>query len=422
MYRKNSVRASSFHSTRQVGFGTLQSGAVSRLSSAGVLPVPSSPFSHMVIIRLSALGDVALTTGVLARWQEALGLSFTVLTRESFAPLFERHPAVREVVGLRPDDLRGPRQGRLFRKLADRFRGVPLADLHGTLRTRLLAALWKGPVYRYPKYAVTRRLFLLSGGRMGRSPLLARNVPQRYATALAPLFSQSFGPDELRPFFVITEEEKAWSRDALFPLMRQERPIVALHPFATHPAKTWPAEYWRELSRLLTRQEVAHFWIGRGDAPASATTSCAPSPPASASSASYAPPVSFTTAGPNPRPLLSLDFTNRTDLRQLIALLARADVLITGDSGPMHLASGVSTPVIALFGPTCREWGFFPSGERDLVLQANVACRPCSLHGKTGTACAQDCMRALPPDLVAEKVREILPPPPGPDLRGPSPA
>lgn len=79
---------------------------------------------------------------------------------------------------------------------------------------------------------------------------------------------------------------------------------------------------------------------------------------------------------------MSLDFTNRTDLRQLIALLAQADALVTGDSGPMHLASGVSTPVVALFGPTCREWGFFPTGENDRVLQAPLACRPCSLHGQ----------------------------------------
>lgn len=70
---------------------------------------------------------------------------------------------MREVVGLKTDDLRGERQRRLFRALAARFRDVPLVDLHGTLRTRLLSLFWKGTVYRYPKYALTRRLFLLSG-------------------------------------------------------------------------------------------------------------------------------------------------------------------------------------------------------------------------------------------------------------------
>ncbi|MCH5277205.1 MAG: glycosyltransferase family 9 protein [Desulfovibrionaceae bacterium] len=343
------------------------------------------------MIRLSALGDVALTTGILLRWQETLGLSFTVLTREAFAPLFERHPAVREVVGLKPDDMRGARQRRLFRDLAARFRGVPLVDLHGTLRTRMLSALWQAPVYRYPKYAVTRRLFLLSGGRMGRASLLARNVPQRYAAALDPLSSRPAAPKDLLPFFPLTEEERAWSLAALSPLTRRAGPVVALHPFATHPAKAWPAEYWRELSLLLTRRGIAHVWIGRGNSPAlTAPSAAAPSP--------------------GPDSPLSLDLTNRTDVRQLIALLAQADALVTGDSGPMHLASGVSTPVLALFGPTCREWGFFPAGERDRVLQSSAACRPCSLHGKTGTACGQICMRALTPDMVAEKLRDMLPP------------
>lgn len=357
----------------------------------------------MVMVRLSALGDVALTTGVLLRWQETLGLSFTVLTRESFAPLFDCHPAVRDVVALKPDDLRGERQYRLFRRLAASFRNVPLLDLHGTLRTRVLGALWKGPVYRYPKYALTRRLFLLSGGRMGRAPLLARNVPQRYAAALAPLYSQSFGAEELRPFFTLREDEKFWSLDALSPLLaRQSRPLVALHPFATHPAKAWPAGYWRELSLLLAGLDIAHFWIGRGDASA------------------FAPPQASPSAKPShtQRSPLSLDFTNRTDLRQLIALLAQADALITGDSGPMHLACGLSTPVLALFGPTCREWGFFPAGERDRVLQSSVPCRPCSLHGKTGTACGRDCMRALTPNLVAEKLCEIVRPSPGLPWKG----
>ena len=356
-----------------------------------------SSSSHMVMIRLSALGDVALTTGVLLHWQKALSLSFTVLTRESFVSLFEHHPAVREVVGLKPDDLHGRHQYRLFLKLASRFRGVPLVDLHGSLRTRLLSALWKGPVHRYPKYGVTRCLFLLSGGRMGRSPLLARNVPQRYAAALC---SQRLDSKELCPCFVLTEEEKAWSLNILSSLTHHGRPVVALHPFAMHPAKTWPAEYWRELSLRLTRQGIAHFWIGRGDA--SAFT-------ASSGSSTISTRASLAAKSPHaPISSLSLDMTNRTDLRQLIALLARADVLISGDSGPMHLASGLATPVLALFGPTCREWGFFPAGECDCVLQASVACRPCSLHGKTGTTCGQKCMRALTPELVEEKLREIL--------------
>lgn len=75
------------------------------------------------MIRLSALGDVALTTGVLEYWHRTRGWTFTVITREAFAPVLERHPAVRSIVGLAKEDLRFPRQLGVFRDLAEATQG-----------------------------------------------------------------------------------------------------------------------------------------------------------------------------------------------------------------------------------------------------------------------------------------------------------
>ena len=66
--------------------------------------------AEWIVVRLSALGDLALTTGVLDYWHRTRGWTFTVITREAFAPILEGHPAVRSVVGLRKPDLRLPRQ------------------------------------------------------------------------------------------------------------------------------------------------------------------------------------------------------------------------------------------------------------------------------------------------------------------------
>lgn len=329
----------------------------------------------MAVVRLSALGDVALTTGALLHWQATRGLSFTVLTRTAFAPLFLHHPAVREVVGLEPDDLRGKRQRRVFRDLAARFRGVPLADLHGTLRTRLLAARWRGPVYRYPKRALARRLFLLTRGRLGRSAL-RHNVPQRYSLAL-PGGGKVPPAACLRPRLFPTVGELARADALLAPLRSGQAlnaPLIALHPFATHAAKSWPLDLWRDFAALLTARGLSYFWVGQGPPPEGGIR----------------------------------DFVNRTDLRQLCALLARAGALVTGDSGPMHLAAGVDTPVAALFGPTCREWGFFPAGGRDKILQVPLACRPCSLHGKRACPRALACLAGLTPALALKAVESIL--------------
>lgn len=341
----------------------------------------------MAVIRLSALGDVTLTTGVLLYWYKTFGSTFTVLTKAGLAPVFDHHPAVSRVLELDPDDLHGERQRTLFQLLADDFQGITLVDLHGTLRTLQLARAWKGPVFRYPKQAVQRRLFLLTKGRLFQDTLLRYNVPQRYAQALEPRGESVPAPQALLPKLFLTEDEMFQADVMLAPLlapltalnMDEVPPVVALHPFATHASKTWPLETWLQFASLLKARDITYFWVGKGEA--------------------------------LPTTHATQDFTNKTDLRQLSALLAHADALVTGDSGPMHLAGGVGTPVVALFGPTSREWGFFPAGARDKILQAPVSCRPCSLHGKTsGSACPYKlaCLTSLAPELVADALADLL--------------
>lgn len=318
-----------------------------------------------VVVRLSALGDLALITGVLEYWHRTRGWTFTVITREAFAPILERHPAVREVVALSKADLTCPRQLGVFRALAEKYAGQGLLDLHGTLRTRLLSLLWKGPVRRYPKLGLERRLFLLSKGQFFRERLHLWNVPQRYALAV-----ESVPPSraELLPHVWLSEEEEADGRSLLASLPDGGVPPVALHPYATHPDKAWKESSWRRLMSILDERGLPWIVIGRGK-------------------------------GMEDLPAVR-DFTNRTTLRETCALLRASSVLVTGDSGPMHLAGAVGTPVVALFGPTAEEWGFFPSGPNDRVLQAPLDCRPCTLHGKKHCNRDHACMHAITPEQV----------------------
>ncbi|MBR5733991.1 MAG: hypothetical protein IKX79_00425 [Desulfovibrionaceae bacterium] len=95
-------------------------------------------------------------------------------------------------------------------------------------------------------------------------------------------------------------------------------------------------------------------------------------------------------------------------MRETAALISLAAALVTGDSGPMHLASAVGTPVAALFGPTARAWGFMPQGTRDIVLQKALPCRPCSLHGAKTCPRGQECMTGITPDEVMDALHEII--------------
>ena len=374
-----------------------------------------------LVVRLSALGDVVLTTGVLLWLHRTRGWRFVVLTRPQWAPVFRNHPAVDRVATANPADLRPAALPGFVRGLAASLPGAGLLDLHGTLRSRLMGLLWPGPVRRYPKLSLERRLFLRSGGRLFRDGLRACNVPQRYARAV---LATPPPRGELLPRILLDDAERERGRALLReaglaePAMSPcdadgvRRPLVALHPYSTHPDKAWLAESWRELARRLSAAGYAWFVVGRSggaeggeDRPLAELTGLT-------GLAGLADLAGLTGPGgpvdlPGSPDVLAADFTDSTDLRETCALLAAADVLVTGDSGPMHLAAGVETPVVALFGPTTREWGFYPEGPRDVVLETDDACRPCSLHGSRRCAHAGRCMAGITPDAVFSAVRRV---------------
>ncbi len=345
------------------------------LNDRSVLP------SHWYVIRLGSLGDVVLTTGPLAWWYRTRGWTFTIITRKAFTPLFVGHPAVIRVIGLGNEDLRMCRLIPFFRTLSIEGTGSGLLDLHGVLRSRLLCLLWRGPVRYSAKYGLERRLFLASGGLFFRERLNACTVPQRYACAV-----ETEPPPRyfLLPHIRLDREEQQQGQCHIKKLCDSKRAaaVVALHPYAAHSDKAWPLEAWQELIAHLTSVGLTWFIIGQG----------------------------------NNERLTGVaaehDFTNRTSLRETCALLQAADVLITGDSGPMHLACAVGTPVVAIFGPTSAEWGFMPGGPHDQILEPpptkEFSCRPCSLHGRTGCRKGRLCMRSITPERVLDALHVLL--------------
>lgn len=339
---------------------------------------------NWLVFRLSALGDVLLTTGVLRRWHEARGWRFRVLTKAAFAPVFDNNPAVEAVIVASSVDLAMPRMNGWFAEVAARHAGWGLLDLHGTLRSSLLGLRWNGPVRRYAKHGLARRAFLLTGGRALGNALRGATVPQRYALAVDVTAPSA---KTLTPVLYLTDAETAWAKSFLANLSADDvlknapgnegrKKRIAIHPFASHPHKAWPKRHYERLVRLVEARGWDWLLLGQG--------------------------VPFF---PGDR----RDLTGVTSLRESAALLAACSALVTGDSGPMHLATAVNTPVVALFGPTTREWGFFPSGPGDRVLEKALPCRPCSLHGKKGCPRNGECLDRIEPEEVVAALEAILP-------------
>jgi ADP-heptose:LPS heptosyltransferase len=117
--------------------------------------------------------------------------------------------------------------------------------------------------------------------------------------------------------------------------IRPHEKLIAVHPWTSDPLKQWPIENFRELvSKIFGRISMRIIIVGKNE-------------------------------GQGLR--AGIDFTNKTSLPQLAALLKRSSLLISGDSGPVHLAASVGTPVIALFrndipGKSAKRWGPWGSG------------------------------------------------------------
>lgn len=159
---------------------------------------------------------------------------------------------------------------------------------------------------------------------------------------------------------------------------------IVINPGARWNNKRWPAEYFAELVRLLSSGFPEHRFAimgGREDRPVGRRI------------AEAAPDRCF-------------DLTGQTSLQEMIHWIRLAEVVITNDTGPMHVAVAVRTPVVALFGPTDpRRTG--PYGQVDRVLRHAMPCAPC-MKNVCWFERPLECLRAVTPGVVFNEVLSQL--------------
>jgi len=104
-----------------------------------------------------------------------------------------------------------------------------------------------------------------------------------------------------------------------------------------------------------------------------------------------------------------LNLCGKTDLEQTVAIISLSRLLISNDTGVMHLATGLNTPVVAIFGPTTEELGFFPFRSFSKVVQVPLNCRPCSFHGTDKCPKGHfNCMKMISADMVIEAAESLI--------------
>lgn len=324
------------------------------------------------------VGDLVMATPVLTdlrhRFPEA---EITAMCKSHLVDLLKRDAAVDEVFGFSQ-----PGYG-FLRRMGD-------YDLIGKLRTgqydlgvlltNTFSSAWyfyQGRVGRRLGYKTRLRSLLLTDG----VPWLAERMHQVdfYKHILEPL---GIGRSGTSPRLYLTEEEIRMAKELLYQRgYKDGAPLFGINPGAAYGlAKCWPPERFRALTIQLLEKDPNAFILFFGEE----TT---------------VPLVKEIVQELSPR---VLNLAGATDLRELLCLIKLCDVLVTNDSGPMHIGAALGTPLVALFGST-DDALTGPFGQSEAVIRKKVSCSPCFER-----VCPIDfrCMRGITVEEVASRTIE----------------
>lgn len=387
-------------------------------------PAPQSPPRRILVRGVNWLGDAVMTTPALLRLREKFSdAKITVLCPEKLKDLWLHHPAVDEIIPFTATEgiwkvsrkIRHGRSPEIIHAHAEKFYAGaddPRArfDLALVLPNSPRSALevFLAGIPRRIGYARPWRNFFLTQSIPSRPGMVkmrkktetqirdlvsGKNSPAARPAAIPASAHQlheylhltsvlDASPEPVAPKLVVTAEEIARAKKK-FGLDKISRPIFGLNPGAEYgPAKRWPVENFSAAAREIQKQ-TGCVWIlfgGKSDAETTAQIHS-----------------SLTNHHS------SLDLAGKTDLRELMALLATCRVLLSNDTGPTHVAAALSVPVVVPFGSTSPELTApgLPGDTRHHLLKSDAPCSPCFLR-----ECPIDfrCMNGIVVERVVEAV------------------
>lgn len=231
---------------------------------------------------------------------------------------------------------------------------------------------------------LTEVLPLHPGHTLESSQILARHAGRR-------LGGQDPACDEfLSPVFQIEPREAEWVTRKLGEHTLGAGPLLALHPGSGADLKNWPGHRWVAVLDTLQRRLEATVII------------------TGAAGDDWATGPVISSLGRPP-----IDLVGGTSLGELAAVFARCNLVLGGDSGPLHLAAAVGTPTLRIYGPTSiREFGPWPPRGPHAALAANLPCQPCRtfVNPPCGARTDPPCLQAIAPETVVDAALGVLAP------------
>ena len=343
---------------------------------------------HLLVIRFSALGDVAMTVPVVyALAQQYPDVRITVLSRNFARPLFDD---LLPNINFMEADLKREYHGitglnSLYRRLlAKQFTAI--ADLHSVLRSSYLRMRFNLDHYKVAhidKHRKDRRRITSSSNKqLIQLPTSFQNYADVFARLGYPvnvqfrsIFSEDGGDMNLLP--------------ESLPRPTVGQPCIGIAPFTAHEGKIYPVRLMEQVvEQLLAKHPDTRIYLfGKGQREDETFPKwCAAHPQCV---------------------YVSQHLNN---LRDELILMSHLQVMVSMDSANMHLASLVATPVVSVWGATHPFTGFMGWNQNpENAIQIPLECRPCSIYGQK--PCLRGdyaCMRNIAPEQIVNRVELIL--------------
>ncbi len=353
---------------------------------------------RILVIRLDLIGDLVLSLTVVRALKRAYPeAEIDLLAVPASGAIARPDPDLHEVICYDPN---------IWRRPQALLRGQNWREAYKLLK-RLRARRYDLAVSVFGPWAGT--LAVLSGaprrvgfGRESYFGFMTDNVPGRhwkpgdskhevdYCLELARKAGAIVTPEDRVPRLYVEPQARQAVGRLLSKAGVQEsenRPLIACHVSSNNgQSKRWPLPYWATLLDRLIREQHARVILTGASVDL--------------------PLIEEVTKRMHEQPI---NLAGKTSLPQLAALLQRADLMISGDSGPMHIAAAVGTPLIAIHGPTDPEQSG-PVSPKATILRSPIWCSPC-YRAKDTADCrfyTTQCMKNITPTQVFEVAREKL--------------
>ena len=325
---------------------------------------------RILILRLSSIGDIILTSAfirqVKSRYENA-EIDFVV--KKQYLDLVKNNPNLKNIFTLALSgtvyDLNN------LRKTIEKNSYDYIFDLHNNLRTRALLKNFKeNKISRIKKNKIKRAILVEFKINLYKEIV---PIPQRYLNT-GKKFDVKDDKKGLELFFDKTTEN--FFNQNILPKLSNNN-FIAIAPGASFYTKQWPAEYFKEWIEIFLEQRQEYLLLLGGPDEAEEFDSLVISKRV-------------------------INLVGKLKLLESAYVIKKAKALLSNDSGLMHMATAVQTPVTAIFGSTVEELGFAPYRSKNIIIQnQSLWCRPCSHVGKNKCPLSHfKCMKDISPEQV----------------------